>query len=42
MRSTPVFALLLLAVTAACAPKAPPQPDPVPVSVEPTFTGKYK
>ena len=33
-------AACLLAFVAACAPK--PEPMPEPVSVEPTYTGKYK
>ncbi|MDF1620242.1 hypothetical protein [Pseudothioclava nitratireducens] len=35
------IAVALVAFVAACAPK--PEPMPVePVSVEPTYTGKYK
>lgn len=42
MRTTALIAMLALATVAACA-KPAPAPEPVaPVSVEPTYTGKYK
>ncbi|MGL6209982.1 MAG: hypothetical protein ACRC14_09165 [Paracoccaceae bacterium] len=41
MRSTTILAVLLVAFAAACAPKPAPV-EPTPVSVEPTYTGKYK
>lgn len=41
MSNKALLALALVAFVAACAPK--PEPAPVePVSVEPTYTGKYK
>ena len=42
MRSTAIFAMLALATLAACTPPPPPTPEPVAVTTEPTYTGKYK
>jgi hypothetical protein len=37
-----LFVLSLVAFAAACAPKpAPVEPDVAPVTVEPTYSGKY-
>ena len=43
MRSATILAFVALSAFAACAKKeAPIEPAPAPVSVEPTYTGKYK
>ncbi len=43
MRTTAIFALCAIATLAACSKPAPaPAPAPEAVSVEPTYTGKYK
>ncbi len=42
MRSTVIIALVLVTVAGACARKPAPVVEVVPVSVEPTDTGKYK
>lgn len=41
MSKKALLALALVAFAAACAPKSEPMPAE-PVSVEPTYTGKYK
>lgn len=41
MRSTALFAILLVSLASACAPKVEPV-EAGPVSVEPTVTGKFK
>ena len=41
MRSAAIVALLLVSFASACAPKPEPV-EVVPVTVEPTYTGKYK
>jgi hypothetical protein len=43
MRNATIIAFLALTAFAACAKKeAPIEPVPADVSVEPTYTGKYK
>ncbi len=41
MRTTAIIAMLALTAIAACS-KPAPAPEPAPISVEPTYTGKYK
>jgi nitrous oxide reductase accessory protein NosL len=41
MRTTALLAMLALASLAACSQPAA-EPEPMPVTVEPTDTGKYK
>lgn len=41
MRSTAIVAMLLVSFAGACAKKADPV-EVTPVTVEPTYTGKYK